>query len=303
MATYDGNPQDYEGIIQSGYEFRLSDYLKRGWSIFQENVGGFVGYVFVFFIIAMVINGVASLLGFGSEFLSFIMGQVASIPVAGLAAGFLVVAHKIAKNESHEFGNFFDGTKDMIQLWLGSLVAGLIAAVPIFIGMYLAIGPEVFDWYQMTQDPTAISENSTEVMARITELGLKIGIYGGLGMILTVVISALYSFTQPNILFGRLKFWDAMEVSRKIVSQKVLSFILLWLVLGFSMFVATIVLVGIPAATGSWGMGIISGFLVVALIVTFVAYSSCVNYAVYEDIVLNQVSGSMDEKIDEIGSE
>ena len=46
-----------------------------------------------------------------------------------------------------------------------------------------------------------------------------------------------------------------------------------------------------------------SGFLVVALLVTFVAYSSCVNYAVYEDIVLKNVSGSMDEKIDEIGSE
>ena len=303
MASYDGNPQDYEGLIQSGYEFRLGDYLKRGWAIFQENIGGFIGYIIVFAIISMVINGVASLLGFGNEFLTFIMQQVAGIPVAGLGAGFLLVAHKIARNEEHEFGNFFDGIKDMVQLWLGSLVAGLVASIPIFIGMYLAIGSEVFEWIGMMQDPTALTENSTEIMARLTEMAPKIGLYGGLGLLLTLVIATLYSFTQPNILFGRLKFWDAMEVSRKIVSQKVASFILLTFVLFISLIAVMAVFGGLTAITGSIGLGIVSGLVIVGFVLAFAGFATCVNYAVYEDIVLNNVSGGMDEKIDEIGSD
>ncbi|MEM8887577.1 MAG: hypothetical protein AAGD28_06285, partial [Bacteroidota bacterium] len=252
MATYDGNPQDYQGIIQSGYEFRLGDYLSRGWELFKQNAGGFIGYVIVYIILSMIISGIAQMLGFGNPFLSFVIGQLAAIPTVGLGAGFILVAHRIAQNQDIEFGNFFDGLKDMVQLWLGNLVAGWLAAMPMLIGMFLAVGPNLFEWIADMQNPMAFTENSDDFMAQLTTMGPKIAMYGGLGLILTIVISTLYSFTQPNILFGRLKFWDAMEVSRKIVSQKIMSFILLMLVLIFSIAVGMAVLGFLAGVTGSY---------------------------------------------------
>ncbi|MEL6256386.1 MAG: hypothetical protein AAFR87_30565 [Bacteroidota bacterium] len=301
MATYDGNPQDYQEIIQSGYEFRLGNYLNRGWELFKQNAGGFIGYVIVYIILSMIISGIAQMLGFGNTFLSFILGQVAAIPTVGLGAGFILVAHRIAKNQEVEFGNFFDGLKDMVQLWLGNLVAGWLAAMPMMIGMFLAIGPNLFEWIADMQNPMALTENSEDIMAQLTTMGPKIAMYGGLGLILTIVISTLYSFTQPNILFGRLKFWDAMEVSRKIISQKIMSFILLMLVLIFSIAVGMAVLGFLAGVTGSYPVIAITVIAGLAGLLIYVGFVYCVNYAVYEDIVLNNIDGSMEDRIDEIG--
>ncbi|MDW3647527.1 MAG: hypothetical protein R8P61_10710 [Bacteroidia bacterium] len=301
MATYDGNPQDYEGIIQSGYEFRLGDYLSRGWELFKENAGGFIGYIIIYIILSMIISTIAQMLGFGNAFLSFILGQVAAIPTVGLGAGFILVAHRIAQNQEVEFGNFFDGLKDMVQLWLGNLVAGWLAALPMLIGVYLAVGSNLFEWIADMQNPMAFTENSEDFMAQLTTMGPKIAMYGGLGLVLTIVISTLYSFTQPNILFGRLKFWDAMEVSRKIVSQKVLSFILLMLVLIGSIAVGMGVLGFIAGASGNFLVIAITVIAGLAGMLIYVGFVYCVNYAVYEDIVLKNMDGTMEERIDEIG--
>ncbi|MEM6807435.1 MAG: hypothetical protein AAF696_38910 [Bacteroidota bacterium] len=301
MATYDGNPQDYQGIIQSGYEFRLGDYLSRGWELFKQNAGGFIGYLIVYIILSMIISGIAQMLGFGNPFLSFVIGQLAAIPTVGLGAGFILVAHRIAQNQDIEFGNFFDGLKDMVQLWLGNLVAGWLAAMPMLIGMFLAVGPNLFEWIADMQNPMAFTENSDDFMAQLTTMGPKIAMYGGLGLILTIVISTLYSFTQPNILFGRLKFWDAMEVSRKIVSQKIMSFILLMLVLIFSIAVGMAVLGFLAGVTGSYPVIAITVIAGLAGLLIYVGFVYCVNYAVYEDIVLKNMDGTLDEKIDEIG--
>lgn len=301
MATYDGNPQDYEGIIQSGYEFRLGDYLSRGWELFKEYAGGFIGYIIIYIILSMIISTIAQMLGFGNAFLSFILGQVAAIPTVGLGAGFILVAHRIAQNQEVEFGNFFDGLKDMVQLWLGNLVAGWLAALPMLIGVYLAVGSNLFEWIADMQNPMAFTENSEDFMAQLTTMGPKIAMYGGLGLVLTIVISTLYSFTQPNILFGRLKFWDAMEVSRKIVSQKVLSFILLMLVLIGSIAVGMGVLGFIAGASGNFLVIAITVIAGLAGMLIYVGFVYCVNYAVYEDIVLKNMDGTMEERIDEIG--
>lgn len=302
MATYDGNPQDYQPLIRDGYEFNLGQYLRRGWDIFTNNAGGFVGYMFIFCILVFAVQFVTGMLGLGSTFLTFIMGQVGSLITVSLAAGFTLVAHRVSLEKEHDFGSFFDGFKDAVQLWLGNLVSGLIASIPIFLGIYLGASDYAFEWFAMLQDPTSLAESGDTIMAQLTQAGPKIAMFGGLGLILSLVLSALFSFTQHNILFGRMKFWDAMETSRKVVSQKALQMVLMWLVLIVSFVAALIVLVVLTTWTGSFGMGLITGLLSIAGTVIFMSYAYCVQYAAYEDIVYNSVM-SMDDRIDDIGME
>lgn len=291
MATYDGDPQDYQPLIEGGYTFDLGAYLSRGWEILKENVAGFIAYVFIFMIISGVMGVIGSMMGFGSSLVGFIMKQLTNIPVVGLSAGFIIVAHKIAKNEEYEFGNFFDGLKDMIQLWLGSFVSGILSTIPILIGVYLAVGPEIYSLFETFQDTQYMVNNYEEVFATLTPYGAKIGIYGGIGLLVSMLVSLLYSFTSPLILFGRLKFWDAMEVSRKIISQKLISFILLWLVVGLSFMALCAIPAFIAGAMGSGLMGAFAGLIIFSGVILFIPYVSCLTYGVYESVVLENLDG------------
>lgn len=307
MATYNGDPQDYQPLVENGYEFDIGAYLKRGWDLFTQNVSGFIAYVFIFFIAAGIISQIGSMLGFGSPILTFITSQIANIPVVGLSAGFLIMAHKLATNQEAEFNTFFDGLKDMIQLWVASLVSGLLAMIPILIGFYLAIGDEMFAIYEMFQDTAALTEmvqDPEELLAFIAPFGAKLGIFGGIGVLVSILISTLYAFTQSFILFERLSFWDAMESSRKVISQKLLSFILLWLVLGISFIALCAIPAAIAGVTGSILLSVIAGFAIFAGFLVYFPYVNCVMYSAFEKIVLNNVDGgTMENFIDEIGSE
>lgn len=105
------------------------------------------------------------------------------------------------------------------------------------------------------------------------------------GMILLVFpgiyLAIAYMIWMPFVLFEDLKFWDALETSRKIVTKNWWNFLLLtFAFLG-------IILLGIIAL----GVGV---FVAVPVIY-------CTSYAVYESIVGKHRSFS--DKIDEIGIE
>lgn len=304
MAKYDGNPQDYTPLIESGYEFNLEAYLKRGWDLFTQNVSGFIAYVFIFSIISAIISQIGGMLGMGNLILTFVMTQVANIPVIGLAAGFLIMAHKIAQNQDFEFGSFFEGLKDMIQLWVASFISGILALIPLAIGFYLAMGDEMLVLYQNLQDATYVFNNSEEILANLVPYGAKFAMYGGAAVVLSILISTLYIFTQAFILFQRLSFWDAMESSRKIIRQKLGSFFLLWLVLIVGFVALIVVPMGISFYLSSGFLMFFAGLFVLAVSLVSIPYFYCVIYAAFEHIVLNNVKGSsMDTMIDEIGND
>lgn len=303
MATYNGNPQDYQPLIENGYEFDLGAYLKRGWELFTENVAGFIAYVFIFFIAAGILSQIGQSI-FDSPGMSYIMGQIVNIPVVALAAGFLIMAHKIATKQDTEFGTFFEGLKDMLQLWLASFVANIFALLPILIGFYLAIGDQIYPLYEMLLDSANIILNPEEFIAYIKPMWSKIAIYGGIGALVSLAISTLYAFSQAFILFERLSFWDAMETSRKIISQKLFSFILLWLVLTVSFIALCAIPFAIAGFSGSGLLMMLAGIIVFGGVLVYFPYVNCVIYAAFENVVLKNVDGgAMDNIIDEIGSE
>ena len=100
--TSSGDTIDYdakcEKLITDGYEFKFGEYINKGFDIFKKNAGGFIGYL----LIVMVIAIVASLIP--------IVGSLANAIISpALYAGFYIVGKKIVHDEPYEFKDFFKG--------------------------------------------------------------------------------------------------------------------------------------------------------------------------------------------------
>jgi hypothetical protein len=130
-ATPDPAPlakERLDRLIADGYEFKLGSYFSQGWEIFQKYPLGFIGFGAIFFAIFHTVLGI---------FVTY-----------PLLAGFSVVALKVARNEKHDFGDFFQGFRHFAPLFFG----GLLGFVFIFLGLftcgvltvYLAVGYSLF---------------------------------------------------------------------------------------------------------------------------------------------------------------
>ena len=224
QVVYDGNPAQYEHLIRDGYEFRLGDYVNRGWELFKQNIGGFVGFSFLYLVAVA-----------GSGQIPYIGWLIQTLIGAPLVAGFFIVADKIAKGQPHEFNDFFKGFDHMLQLVIGNLVMSVL----IVLGLVLLIVP---------------------------------GIY----------LAVAYSMFVPIVIFARLEFWPALELSRKVVTKNWVNF-----------FVLALVFVGIAL------LGLLA--LVVGLFAALpVIY--CISYSAYDDIFGTGESSAFDDRIEEIGN-
>lgn len=117
-----------ENLIQQGYETDAGSYIRRGWEIFQENMGIFIGYT----LIVLLISTAAAFIPFGTLLVS-----------GPLTAGFYIVANKISKGEPYEFGTFFKGFDFFVPLLLYTLISGIFIALGLVAlivpGIYLAV--------------------------------------------------------------------------------------------------------------------------------------------------------------------
>ena len=128
MEVINNIKQKAEQLIQQGFETDAGTYIHRGWELFQDNIGMFIGYT----LLTLAISVAAAFIPFGS------------ILVSGpLTAGFYIVANKISKGEPYEFGTFFKGFDFFVPLLLWSLIGGIFIALGmvalIVPGIYLAV--------------------------------------------------------------------------------------------------------------------------------------------------------------------
>ena len=90
-------------LLSNGYQTQSVEYIKKGFEIFKQNIGGFIGFLIVIGIASSIINAIPFVKVIGMALL------------APVIAGFYIVAKMIDKNEVHSFSNFFDGTKKRNQ--------------------------------------------------------------------------------------------------------------------------------------------------------------------------------------------
>ena len=162
-------------LIARGYDTDAGKYISKGYSIFEKDMGKFIGYTALYFLI----TAASSCIPFGPVFLT-----------GPLTAGFFIVARKINKNEPYDFGAFWKGFDFFVPLMLYTLISSILGALALFAliipGIYLFVG---------------------------------------------------WTFAIPFIIFGKMEFWDSMEISRKLVTKKwwnIFGFLLLLLLINFA---------------------------------------------------------------------
>lgn len=192
-----------EELITRGYETDAGKYISKGYSIFEKDMGKFIGYTALYFLI----TSFAGFIPFAPIFLT-----------GPLTAGFFIVARKINKNQPYDFGDFWKGFDFFVPLMLFTLISTLLGILAFFAliipGIYLYVG---------------------------------------------------WIFAVPFIIFGNMEFWDAMELSRKLVTKK------WWNIFGFLLLLLLINMAGAIV-------------FFVGLLFT-VPITFCAIYAAFEDIV------------------
>ncbi len=241
------NGKSLNELLSNGYETHSVDYIKKGFEIFKQNIGGFIGFLFVAGILQVIISSIP-----------FIKGLSYAI-IAPVLVGGYIVAKMIDNNETHSFSNFFDGTKNYAHIFLVTLIPSLIIAVIMLIVggwayfkiSYLGIKPHL-DFNDL---------DSFKSIATATGLGARAGLAG----IISIVISVLFLFAPLLVVFSKFDAIKALDISRKIVAKKFINWV------GF------LFLIGIFNAAGAI-------CLLIGLLVT-IPSSICAMYVAYNEVI------------------
>ncbi len=232
-----------QNLIQDGYNFKFGDYISESFRIVNKNVGGFIGFTFIYLLIVIVMGLIP------------IIGSIGNLLISPpLAVGFYIVAKKIKDGESTEFGNFFDGFKffgDLVVVALLTLVVMLVIMIPIFVVM------------GMTMANIDVSANDVEAFGDIMAGSNVLLIL--LAFIPLLYIGIAYVWSAMLVVFRGMKGWEAMETSRKLITKN-------W----FMMFLYVIV-IGLIGSLGVilFGIGLLYT-IPVYMVAAFVAFDDIV---------------------------
>ena len=130
MELLDNVKKRVDDLVARGYNTDAGKYISKGYSIFEKDMGKFIGYTALYFLISAAASCIPF---FGSILLT-----------GPLTAGFFIVARKINKNEPYDFGAFWKGFDFFVPLMLYTLIStilGCLALIALIIpGIYLFVG-------------------------------------------------------------------------------------------------------------------------------------------------------------------
>lgn len=276
-----------EEILEEGYSVRIGDYLRRGYEIFRQNAGGYIGFL----LLTMLITTTAQII----PLVGIIISTLILSPA--LMLGNYLVANKIASGQRTEFNEFFKGFEHIGQLAAYTLVFLLFMLLIFSPLLYSAYNSGIFEWYsQVLTDPTNPPTDLPDFS------GSFFGMFG-LVMIPYLYLALSYIFTPMYIGIYKMGFWEAMETSRKVVGKN-------WFgIFGLSLaFVGVVMLIaitgGLLVGLGSFAHWSIAGLLGFALAVFIICISPVFYttlYAAFEDIMqLNTNNDPQDELLDHL---
>lgn len=200
------NPE-WSSLGDRDYTVNSGEWIGRGWAMFKQDAGPFIGFLLV----VALINFVLFIIPFANS----IIGPI-------LNAGFLIYAFKILREQPRTFSNFFESFNQFGDLFLFALVSGLIAFLPILPGMIMV-------WLS-----EAVSQDG-EVFLFLKFAGSLLFL---IGLAPSIYLSTGYSMGIPLIIDRRVQFWPAMEMSFKVVKKH------WWGIFGFSLLLGLLNIAG-----------------------------------------------------------
>ena len=215
-------PNKIRDIINNGYEFKLGDYISRGFSLIQANLGGFIGFFLIYIAITMVL-----------AFIPFVGSLASMVITPALTIGPYHVANLMDKGKMPDFNAFFKGFDRLGDLFLTYILQVLIlvgAMMPGIIMLFATVGMSFLENIDYGDTPD-----------------FNFGVLGGALLLLlipAVYFGVSYAWSLPLVWFYNMKPWPALEASRKLIGKQ-------W----FMMFLFLIVS-GLIAASGAILLGV-----------------------------------------------
>tara|TARA_R110002096_G_scaffold126532_3_gene273645 strand:- start:77487 stop:78326 length:840 start_codon:yes stop_codon:yes gene_type:complete len=267
------NKPDFSELLNQGYHFDIGETISQGWKFFAKSAGNFIGFTLIYIIISF----------FGSLIFAFIpipfLSNIISIVFNVLLAGIFVFSRNLM-NKQEDFGDFFKAFQSFGQIFLHYLVFYLLLS-PIIVLLFLAILPS--ELFELFSNPNSLTFMDESEFVPYFSFG-AIEWSGILLCVLAMVyLSISYIFAIPLIVDAKLGFWEAMEMSRKVVGNKFISFF------GFAIIFMIITIIGILLTCGL-------GILVV------IPFYYCASFWAYNSIFGPYLNDS-NSQIDNFGSD
>ena len=196
-------------LTERDYNVKIGDYFSRGWAIFKQYAWAFILFTLVTFLIAGLLSMLPSPLGIrvgednplgGSNIIVNILSPI-------LGVGYYFVAFQIARDRPHGFGDFFNGFKKFLPVFLTALVSSILIGIGFVLlilpGIYLAVSylfAQLFVvdknlnfWSAMEASRKIITKKWFSFLGLVILLGL-LNIVGaiivGIGLLVTIPLSA-----------------------------------------------------------------------------------------------------------------
>ncbi len=197
METVSQNKID--DLIENGFALKVSEYISGGFQMVKDNLGPFIGFTVLMFII----NSAAGMVPFGAVAVG-----------APLSAGLFIAANKVSRGYELQFADFFKGFE-----YFGQLVVYTLLLVLMFAALAVPMGIMIFSMVAMdfNEGPAIL-----------------IGLVFGLAIFAVAIYLAVSFMWAPYlIVFGKKKAWESMETSRNIIKNDFWNFLGFGLLLGF----------------------------------------------------------------------
>jgi len=217
MYDFNTDERSFRSAYSSDQSFRLKRYIHMGWLLFRRYQRGYLKATLLAVGCYLLAGALATLAIWLSAPVPFLNATVILVAyflryafAFALSAGLFVMSRRLHVEHMAEFDDLWAGLRAFGQIGAAKIIQLLLMIVPMLVVLMLA-GIRSYDELVLWAEQDLISP--LEILSFYQrELRLL-----GLALVPYLLIQTLYLFATPLILLGRLQFWTAMEVSRKIV--------------------------------------------------------------------------------------
>jgi hypothetical protein len=260
--------QKLQNSINNGYTVNIGNYFSRGYDIMKQNMGGYIGFALIAFLLSFVANII--------PLVNFIAGILIT---PCLFFGFHLVSYSIsAKREIPPFNEFFNGFNHFSKIVVVSLlIAALFIALLIPLILFFGVGT----FFSFLASSGA--GNTGAARDAFTGLGGSMIILFLITMLAFLYLGVSLMFASLIAVFHNVEAVDAMKLSWKVVNKNWLMWVVMMLGLVLMLFIGAL-------------------FCLVGLLFALPLYE-CVIYAAFEDVCgVPEIDGDHQNEISMIGA-
>ncbi|MDX1910957.1 MAG: hypothetical protein SFV22_05705 [Saprospiraceae bacterium] len=206
-------------LDEPAVEFRLGDYISRGFKFMNENAG----LLIAFMLVSGVINFFAQMMPFIGFVISILLGPVLQI-------GYSQYAYTAVRERKAEFAEFFKGFSKMGPLVITYILSGLIGLVSALPGLLLWYQAGMLDWVMVLIEDYPFMEDVPPLGEMVDMSLFWLGVL--LMFVGAVVISILFSWALQIVWFFDVDPMTALGASRKLIARNWGIFILFFIISG-----------------------------------------------------------------------